>query len=49
MMCSAPPHSSAGQCGFFKRASTRKLYEAKAQKAQMKTQPSEVERLNEEH
>ncbi|XP_046894266.1 integrin alpha-3-like isoform X1 [Hypomesus transpacificus] len=37
------------KCGFFKRASTRKLYEAKAQKAQMKTQPSEVERLNEEH
>lgn len=36
------------KCGFFRRASTREMYEAKAQKAEMKTQPSEVERLTEE-
>jgi len=36
------------QCGFFKRANTRELYEAKAQKAEMKTQPSENDRLTEE-
>uniref|UniRef100_A0A8C2GE82 Integrin, alpha 3a n=1 Tax=Cyprinus carpio TaxID=7962 RepID=A0A8C2GE82_CYPCA len=36
------------KCGFFKRASTRELYEAKAQKAEMKTQPSENDRLTEE-
>ncbi|KAL0992707.1 hypothetical protein UPYG_G00097190 [Umbra pygmaea] len=30
------------KCGFFKRASTREMYEAKALKAEMKTQPSEV-------
>ncbi|XP_010872704.2 integrin alpha-3 [Esox lucius] len=36
-------------CGFFKRASTREMYEAKALKAEMKTQPSEVERLTEEN
>ncbi|KAM6957807.1 integrin alpha-3-like [Aplochiton taeniatus] len=37
------------KCGFFRRASTRELYEAKAQKAHVKTQPSEGERLTEEH
>ncbi|KAJ7992158.1 hypothetical protein DPEC_G00275630 [Dallia pectoralis] len=37
------------KCGFFKRASTREMYEAKALKAEMKTQPSEVERLTEEN
>ncbi|KAG1968229.1 integrin alpha-3 [Pimephales promelas] len=36
------------KCGFFKRANTRELYEAKAQKAEMKTQPSENDRLTEE-
>uniref|UniRef100_A0A672T3X1 Integrin, alpha 3a n=1 Tax=Sinocyclocheilus grahami TaxID=75366 RepID=A0A672T3X1_SINGR len=36
------------KCGFFKRANTRELYEAKAQKAEMKTQPSENNRLTEE-
>ncbi|XP_051988987.1 integrin alpha-3-like [Xyrauchen texanus] len=34
--------------GFFKRANTRELYEAKAQKAEMKTQPSENDRLTED-
>ncbi|XDV12921.1 hypothetical protein PO909_001468, partial [Leuciscus waleckii] len=36
------------KCGFFKRANTRELYEAKAQKAEMKTQPSENDHLTEE-
>ncbi|XP_016343161.1 integrin alpha-3-like [Sinocyclocheilus anshuiensis] len=36
------------KCGFFKRANTRELYEAKALKAEMKTQPSENDRLSEE-
>ncbi|XP_074553004.1 integrin alpha-3-like [Halichoeres trimaculatus] len=36
------------KCGFFKRAQTRELYEAKTQKASMKIQPSEHERLDEE-
>ncbi|XP_038565411.1 integrin alpha-3-like isoform X2 [Micropterus salmoides] len=36
------------KCGFFRRASTRELYEAKTQKAHMKSQPSEHERLEEE-
>uniref|UniRef100_UPI0037E8BF5E integrin alpha-3-like isoform X2 n=1 Tax=Semicossyphus pulcher TaxID=241346 RepID=UPI0037E8BF5E len=36
------------KCGFFKRASTRELYEAKTQKAHMKSQPSDHERLDEE-
>ncbi|XP_016370146.1 integrin alpha-3-like [Sinocyclocheilus rhinocerous] len=36
------------KCGFFKRANTRELYEAKALKAEMKTQPSENDRLTEE-
>ncbi|XP_036407895.1 integrin alpha-3-like isoform X1 [Megalops cyprinoides] len=36
------------KCGFFRRASRRELYEAKAQKAEMKIQPSENERLAEE-
>ncbi|XP_026120642.1 integrin alpha-3-like [Carassius auratus] len=36
------------KCGFFKRANTRELYEAKAQKAELKTQPSENDRLTEE-
>nr|XP_055049279.1 integrin alpha-3 isoform X2 [Misgurnus anguillicaudatus]XP_055049282.1 integrin alpha-3 isoform X2 [Misgurnus anguillicaudatus] len=36
------------KCGFFKRANTRELYEAKAQKAEMKTQPSENDRLTED-
>ncbi|XP_072224660.1 integrin alpha-3-like [Leuresthes tenuis] len=33
------------KCGFFRRASTRELYQAKTQKAHMKTQPSESDRL----
>lgn len=43
--CVSPP---AVQCGFFRRASTRELYQAKTQKAQMKSQPSENDRLTEE-
>uniref|UniRef100_A0A3Q3QZ22 Integrin alpha-2 domain-containing protein n=1 Tax=Monopterus albus TaxID=43700 RepID=A0A3Q3QZ22_MONAL len=37
------------KCGFFRRASTRELYEAKTHKAHIKSQPSESERLPEEH
>lgn len=37
------------QCGFFKRASRREMYEAKAQKAEIKIQPSETERLTEDY
>ncbi|XP_074080346.1 integrin alpha-3 isoform X2 [Macrotis lagotis] len=37
------------KCGFFKRASTRALYEAKGQKAEMKSQPSETERLTDDY
>ncbi|XP_070838183.1 integrin alpha-3-like isoform X2 [Chaetodon trifascialis] len=36
------------KCGFFRRASTRELYQAKTQKAHMKSQPSESQRLDEE-
>ncbi|KAJ8404405.1 hypothetical protein AAFF_G00341780 [Aldrovandia affinis] len=36
------------KCGFFRRASRRELYEAKEQKAEMKIQPSDNERLTEE-
>uniref|UniRef100_A0AAY4DSK6 Integrin alpha-2 domain-containing protein n=1 Tax=Denticeps clupeoides TaxID=299321 RepID=A0AAY4DSK6_9TELE len=36
------------KCGFFRRASTRKLYEAKGLKAQMRTQPSENDRLTDD-
>ncbi|KAF3700664.1 Integrin alpha-3 CD49 antigen-like family member C Galactoprotein B3 [Channa argus] len=36
------------KCGFFRRASTRELYEAKTHKAHMKSQPSEDERLMDE-
>ncbi|XP_076852042.1 integrin alpha-3-like isoform X2 [Brachyhypopomus gauderio] len=36
------------KCGFFRRANTRELYEAKAQKAEMRTQPSDKDRLTEE-
>ncbi|XP_024141229.1 integrin alpha-3b isoform X2 [Oryzias melastigma] len=35
------------KCGFFNRASKRAMYEAKSQKAEMKSQPSETERLTE--
>ncbi|KAM7370993.1 hypothetical protein PAMP_010499 [Pampus punctatissimus] len=37
------------KCGFFQRASRREMYEAKAQKAEMKIQPSETERLTEDY
>ncbi|XP_056627893.1 integrin alpha-3b isoform X2 [Triplophysa dalaica] len=37
------------KCGFFRRASRREMYEAKSQKAEMKIQPSETERLTEEY
>lgn len=37
------------KCGFFQRASRREMYEAKAQKASMKIQPSETERLTEDY
>ncbi|XP_066554803.1 integrin alpha-3b isoform X2 [Amia ocellicauda] len=37
------------KCGFFKRASRREMYEAKRLKAEMKTQPSETERLTEDY
>ncbi|XP_067869403.1 integrin alpha-3b [Heterodontus francisci] len=33
------------KCGFFKRANTRAMYEAKDQKAEIKIQPSETKRL----
>ncbi|XP_017308211.1 integrin alpha-3 [Ictalurus punctatus] len=36
------------KCGFFRRANTREIYEAKSQKAEMRTQPSEKDRLTEE-
>ncbi|XP_052466887.1 integrin alpha-3-like isoform X2 [Carassius gibelio] len=36
------------KCGFFQRASRREMYEAKSQKAEIKIQPSETERLTEE-
>ncbi|KAK0146127.1 Integrin alpha-3 [Merluccius polli] len=37
------------KCGFFKRANRREMYEAKAQKAEMKIQPSETEKLTEDY
>ncbi|XP_069490465.1 integrin alpha-3 isoform X2 [Ambystoma mexicanum] len=37
------------KCGFFRRANTRAMYEAKGQKAEMKSQPSETERLTEDY
>ncbi|XP_006276744.1 integrin alpha-3 [Alligator mississippiensis] len=37
------------KCGFFRRANTRAMYEAKAQKAEMKIQPSETERLTDDY
>ncbi|XP_010892798.2 integrin alpha-3b [Esox lucius] len=37
------------KCGFFRRANRREMYEAKGQKAEMKTQPSETERLTEDY
>ncbi|XP_027018962.2 integrin alpha-3b isoform X2 [Tachysurus fulvidraco] len=37
------------KCGFFKRASRREMYEAKAQKAEMKIQPSENDKLTEDY
>uniref|UniRef100_A0A096M301 Uncharacterized protein n=1 Tax=Poecilia formosa TaxID=48698 RepID=A0A096M301_POEFO len=36
------------KCGFFKRASTREMYEAKTQRACMKSQPSDMDKLTEE-
>ncbi|XP_015225931.1 PREDICTED: integrin alpha-3-like [Cyprinodon variegatus] len=36
------------KCGFFKRASTRELYEAKTQRALMRSQPSDKYKLTEE-
>uniref|UniRef100_A0A670J9B3 Integrin subunit alpha 3 n=1 Tax=Podarcis muralis TaxID=64176 RepID=A0A670J9B3_PODMU len=37
------------KCGFFRRASTRAMYEAKGQKAMMKIQPSETKRLTDSY
>uniref|UniRef100_A0AAY4A536 Integrin alpha-2 domain-containing protein n=1 Tax=Denticeps clupeoides TaxID=299321 RepID=A0AAY4A536_9TELE len=37
------------KCGFFRRASRREMYEAKAQKAEIKIQPSETEWLTEDY
>ncbi|TRZ13760.1 hypothetical protein HGM15179_013369, partial [Zosterops borbonicus] len=37
------------KCGFFRRANTRAMYEAKGQKAEMRIQPSETERLTEDY
>uniref|UniRef100_A0A7N8YNT4 Integrin, alpha 3b n=1 Tax=Mastacembelus armatus TaxID=205130 RepID=A0A7N8YNT4_9TELE len=37
------------KCGFFQRASRREMYEAKAQKAEMKSQPSETKRMIEDY
>ncbi|CAH2302627.1 integrin alpha-3 [Pelobates cultripes] len=36
------------KCGFFRRANTRAMYEVRGQKAEMKMQPSEAERLTRE-
>ncbi|XP_037647357.1 integrin alpha-3-like isoform X2 [Sebastes umbrosus] len=36
------------KCGFFRRARTREMYQAKTQKAHMKSQPSENQRLGQE-
>ena len=45
-----PPHPPTPlQCGFFRRASTRAMYEAKGQKAEMRIQPSETERLTDDY
>lgn len=45
----AAPILPPKQCGFFQRASRREMYEAKAQKAEMKIQPSETEKMIEDH
>lgn len=37
------------KCGFFRRASTRAMYEAKGQKAKKKIQPSETKRLTDSY
>ncbi|XP_061444958.1 integrin alpha-3 isoform X2 [Rhineura floridana] len=37
------------KCGFFRRASTRAMYEAKGQKAMMKIQPSETKQLTDSY
>ncbi|XP_042331244.1 integrin alpha-3 isoform X2 [Sceloporus undulatus] len=37
------------KCGFFRRASTRAMYEAKSHKAMMKIQPSETKRLTDSY
>ncbi|KAG8429073.1 hypothetical protein GDO86_018357, partial [Hymenochirus boettgeri] len=37
------------KCGFFRRANTRAMYEVRGQKAEMKVQPSETERLTQEY
>ena len=44
-----PPPPTPLQCGFFRRASTRAMYEAKGQKAEMRIQPSETERLTDDY
>ncbi|OCT60018.1 integrin alpha-3 isoform X2 [Xenopus laevis] len=36
------------KCGFFRRANTRAMYEVRGQKAEMKVQPSETERLTQD-
>ncbi|XP_009462945.1 PREDICTED: integrin alpha-3 [Nipponia nippon] len=37
------------KCGFFRRANTRAMYEAKGQKAEMRIQPSETKRLTDDY
>uniref|UniRef100_A0A8B9FYU8 Integrin subunit alpha 3 n=1 Tax=Amazona collaria TaxID=241587 RepID=A0A8B9FYU8_9PSIT len=37
------------KCGFFRRANTRAMYEAKGQKAERRIQPSETERLTDDY
>ncbi|XP_028989113.1 integrin alpha-3b isoform X2 [Betta splendens] len=37
------------KCGFFQRASRREMYEAKSQKAEMKIQPSETDKMIEDY
>lgn len=44
-----PTPPTPPQCGFFRRASTRAMYEAKGQKAEMRIQPSETERLTDDY
>ncbi|KAK1875643.1 Integrin alpha-3 [Dissostichus eleginoides] len=45
---SMEPRSSQIECGFFRRARTREMFESKTQRASLKIRPSENQRLGEE-